>query len=129
MTAQTSRRTFLGISALGLAAAVVPDVVRPAAAATANPAYGNEMSNSSPEISIWVTSCDQRFAVAPRATWRPVAGTATTGQLRLNPGAKFQQILGFGGAFTDATCYMSINLRLQRASNSSTSSSIPRKWG
>jgi glucosylceramidase len=106
MTAQTSRRTFLGISALGLAAAVVPDVVRPAAAATANPAYGNEMSNTSPEISVWVTSGDQRFAVAPRATWRPVAGTATTGQLRLNPGAKFQQILGFGGAFTDATCYM-----------------------
>jgi glucosylceramidase len=64
------------------------------------------MSNSSPEISIWVTSGDQRFAVAPRATWRPVAGTPTNDQLRLNPGTKFQQILGFGGAFTDATCYM-----------------------
>lgn len=94
------------MSALGLAAAVVPDVVGPAAAASANPASGNEMSNSSPEISVWVTAGDQRFAVAPRVTWRPAAGTATTDQLRLNPGAKFQQILGFGGAFTDATCYM-----------------------
>ena len=106
MTTQTSRRTFLGISALGLAAAVVPDVVRPAAAATEKAASGNGMSNGSPEISVWITSGDQRFAVAPRATWRPAAGTPTNDQLRLNPGAKFQQILGFGGAFTDATCYM-----------------------
>ena len=103
MTNQTSRRSFLGMSALGLAAAVVPDVVRPAAAAVT--ASGNEMSNSSPEISIWVTSGDERFAAAPRTTWRPAVGTPTTNQLRLNPGMKFQEILGFGGAFTDAACY------------------------
>jgi glucosylceramidase len=103
MTNQTSRRSFLGISALGLAAAVVPDVVRPAAAAVTG--SGNEMSNSSPEISIWVTSGDERFAAAPRATWRPALGTPGTDQLRLNPSTKFQEILGFGGAFTDAACY------------------------
>src|SRR5450759_1743753 len=102
MTNQTSRRSFLGISALGLAAAVVPDVVRPTVAATTS---GNEMSNSSPEISIWVTSGDERFAVAPRATWRPALGTPGTDQLRLNPSTKFQEILGFGGAFPDAACY------------------------
>jgi len=102
MTNQTSRRSFLGISALGLVAAVVPDVVRPASAMSGP---GNKISNSSPEISIWVTSGDERFAAAPRATWRPVVGTPTTDQLRLNPSMKFQEILGFGGAFTDATCY------------------------
>jgi glucosylceramidase len=103
---QTSRRTFLGISALGLAAAVVPDVVRPMAAATAKPPSGNEMLHNNPQISIWVTSGDERFAVAPQATWRPAVGTPTSDQLQLNPSIKFQEILGFGGAFTDATCYM-----------------------
>jgi len=104
MTNQTSRRSFLGISALGLAAAIVPDVVGPATAATEKPR--NERSNRSPEISIWVTSGDERFAAAPEATWRPAKGTSTSDQIQLNPGMKFQEILGFGGAFTDATCYM-----------------------
>jgi glucosylceramidase len=103
---QTSRRKFLGISALGLAAAVVPDVVRPMAAATAKPSSGNEMLHNNPQISIWVTSGDERFAVAPQATWRPAVGTPASDQLLLNPSIKFQEILGFGGAFTDATCYM-----------------------
>ena len=106
MTKQTSRRSFLGISALGLAAAVVPDVVMPVAASTAKPASGNEMSSRSPEISIWVTSGDERFASAPSSTWHPAAGTPAIDHLQLNPGTKFQEILGFGGAFTDATCYM-----------------------
>jgi glucosylceramidase len=106
MTNQTSRRSFLGFSAMGLMAAAVPDVVRPTSAMTMTmTAPGNDMSNSSPEISTWVTSGDERFAAAPRATWRPAAGTPTSDQLRLNPSVKFQEILGFGGAFTDATCY------------------------
>jgi glucosylceramidase len=105
MTNQTSRRSFLGMSAMGLAAAIVPDVVRPAAAAIAEFASGNQTS-SNPEISVWVTSGDERFAVAPPAAWRPAAGIHTSDQLQLNPSMKFQEILGFGGAFTDATCYM-----------------------
>lgn len=106
MSNQTSRRSFLGISAMGLMAAAVTDVVRPASATTVTmTGSGNEMSTSSPEISMWVTSGDERFAAAPRATWRPAAGTPTSDQLRLNPSVKFQEVLGFGGAFTDATCY------------------------
>ena len=106
MSNQTSRRSFLGISAMGLMAAAVPDVVRPASATTVTmTGSGNDMSTSSPEISMWVTSGDERFAAAPRATWRPAAGTPTSDQLRLNPSVKFQEVLGFGGAFTDATCY------------------------
>ena len=103
MARQTSRRSFIGLSALGLAAAVAPgELVRPAAAVS-EPKNGT--SNVSPEISIWVTSGDERFAAAPRARWRPASGTPGTDQLQLNPGMKFQEILGFGGAFTDAACY------------------------
>jgi len=103
MARQTSRRNFLGLSAFGLAATVVPgELVRPAVAASE---LTNETSNVHPDISIWVTSGDERFAAAPKATWRPASGTAGNDQLRLNPSVKFQQILGFGGAFTDAACY------------------------
>jgi glucosylceramidase len=102
---QISRRNFIGMSALGLAAAAIPEVVPPAAAEAAKLLSGSEMLNS-PEISIWVTSGEERFAVAPRATWRSAAGTPANDQLQLNPTIKFQEILGFGGAFTDATCYM-----------------------
>jgi glucosylceramidase len=103
MTRQTSRRSFLELSALGLVAVVAPsDVVPRAAAETGS---GKETSNVSPAISVWVTSGDERFATAPQATWRPASATPGTDQLRLNPSVKFQEILGFGGAFTDAACY------------------------
>jgi glucosylceramidase len=103
MAHQTSRRNFLGLSALGLAAAVAPGEPLRLAAAVSEPA--SETSNIGSEISIWVTSGDERFAAAPKANWRAASATLGTDLLRLNPARKFQQILGFGGAFTDAACY------------------------
>jgi glucosylceramidase len=105
VTQQTSRRNFLGLSALGLAAAVTPGDLLPPAAATAASDLGNEHSRIGSEISVWVTSGDQRFAVAPQATWRAAAPGAGADQLHLDPATKFQEILGFGGAFTDAACF------------------------
>src|SRR5271155_5303538 len=105
MKNETSRRDFLGISALGLAAAVTPkEKLPPPAAAAAGPE--NQTSKDGSVISIWVTSGDERFATAPQATWSPSSAAPGSDQIQLNPGAKFQEILGFGGAFTDATCYM-----------------------
>lgn len=110
MTDPTSRRKFLGLSALGLAAAAVPEMIQPASAATLEPATwdtpasANEAPNS-PEISIWETFGDQRFVVAPQIAWHRGSKTPSADQLHLNPGTKFQEILGFGGAFTDAACY------------------------
>ena len=100
----TSRRSFLGISALGLAAAVIPDVSRPAEASTPSGASGREPSNNSP-ISIRSTSDDGPYAAASPVTWHPALEAPATDQIQLNPRVKFQEILGFGGAFTDATCY------------------------
>lgn len=54
MAQQTSRRSFLGLSALGLAAAVAPgELVGPAVAASQPE---NERSNIHPVISVWVLS-------------------------------------------------------------------------
>jgi glucosylceramidase len=103
MTPLTSRRSFLGLSALGLAAAVSPGEFVRSAAAISDPE--EEPSNVNPEISVWVTSGEERFASAPSLKWRPDPSPARANQLRLNPKTKFQQVLGFGGAFTDATCY------------------------
>jgi glucosylceramidase len=102
MTKQTSRRTFLGISAMGIAAAIAPDVASPAAASTG---AESQTSDKGSEISIWVTSGDERFAPAPRLAWRPTVEAPGPDELRLTPSLKFQDILGFGGAFTDAACY------------------------
>jgi glucosylceramidase len=103
MNRKTSRRKFLGLSALGLAAAVAPGELMRPAAATSEPA--NKDPNLGSEISVWVTAGDERFAAAPKAVWHRASGGAGGEQIRLNPSAKFQQILGFGGAFTDAACY------------------------
>jgi glucosylceramidase len=103
MTHDTSRRDFLGISALGLAAAVAPREAVRTAAAIIGPDEGAAKIGS--EISVWVTSGDDRFAVAPRAKWSAVSAAAGADEIRLDPGAQFQEVLGFGGAFTDAACY------------------------
>jgi glucosylceramidase len=102
-TRQTSRRDFLGISALGLAAATVPQAAIRQAAVRRG--AGNAPGNIGAEISVRVTSGEERFAAAPTAVWGPARATPEAEQIRLDPSKKFQEILGFGGAFTDAACY------------------------
>lgn len=92
---------------MGLASAVARgESVRPRSIVTDTE---NQNANINPEISVWVTSGDDRFASAPKARWTPVSAAASAASsadyIQLNPGTNFQQILGFGGAFTDATCY------------------------
>jgi glucosylceramidase len=103
MTTQSSRRDFLGISALGLAAAIAPKEALERVPVITG--LRNETPNVGAEISIWVTSGDERFAGAPRVKWSPASSTPATDQIQLDPSKKFQDILGFGGAFTDAACY------------------------
>ena len=111
----TSRRNFLGISALGLAAGVV---AKEAGAAVLGPAVSVEADagsvaavNPGPDtdISVWVTAGDERLAAAPKAAWVAAPSSSSAAgadQIQLNLATKFQEIQGFGGAFTDATCYM-----------------------
>jgi glucosylceramidase len=109
MANETSRRDFLGISALGLVAGAAAtraaaDVSHPATSEL-NPIAEGPSANS--EISVWVTSGEERFAAAPRAVWvQSSSNTAASDQIRLDLSVKFQEVLGFGGAFTDAACYM-----------------------
>ncbi|HXY07498.1 MAG TPA: glycoside hydrolase family 30 beta sandwich domain-containing protein [Terriglobales bacterium] len=99
MIKETSRRDFLGLSTLGVVAALASPL-RPIS--WVEPVL--EAPKTGSEISIWVTSDEERFAVAPRSTWQPVAETSGGDEIRLDPSLTFQEILGFGGSFTDAAC-------------------------
>ena len=101
MTKETSRREFLGISTLGLVGALASEE-RPAAA-TIGP--GAEVPQVGSQISIWVTSDQGRFAVAPPIQWGHASEMPVGDQIRLDPRRQFQEILGFGGSLTDAACY------------------------
>ncbi len=61
------------------------------------------------EIAVCVTDGTNRFAAAPSLRWRPVTGSSADSigadSINIDPGTSFQEILGFGAAFTDAACY------------------------
>ena len=100
MPTQRTRRDFLKFSAAGLAASAATEALeaRPSRN-TGNPRSG--------EIIVRVTDERRRFEIAPAFAWRPSSSRKLSGEIiTLNPGKKFQEILGFGAAFTDASCYM-----------------------
>ena len=84
------------LSTLGLAAAGTADW---AAAFASSP-----VAAQAGEIKVRVTSGALRYAAAPSLTWQP-ADQSTADVIVLDPGTKFQEMLGFGAAFTDAACY------------------------
>jgi glucosylceramidase len=99
MSTENTRRDFLKISSAGLAAGAIVDSV-PAWAT-----FGSAAPNAT-EISVRITDEKRRFESASALAWRQVSGKPIADTITLSPEKKFQQILGFGAAFTDASCYM-----------------------
>jgi len=99
MPTQRTRRDFLKFSAAGLAASAATEALG------ARPS--RNAGNSAGEITVRVTDERRRFEVAPASAWRPSSGRKLSGTIiTLNSEKKFQEILGFGAAFTDASCYL-----------------------
>ncbi len=99
MTIPSTRRDFLKLSALGLAATAAADLVpslQPSAAAADTPG----------DIAVWVTNPQVQCAQAAGIAWRQAVAPSPAGAITLYPEKTFQEILGFGGAFTDGACYM-----------------------
>jgi glucosylceramidase len=92
-----TRRDFLKAGSAGLGVAAALHTV-PAAAQIAAP------SPSGP-IRVRQTAGSSRYAELPSVAWSP-AGRASASDVRLDPGKRYQEVLGLGGAFTDAACYM-----------------------
>ncbi len=56
-------------------------------------------------VKVWSTYRDKRYAAGEPLQWKPVNEVAANA-IVLDPKTAKQEILGFGGAFTDATCYV-----------------------
>jgi glucosylceramidase len=100
MSSQHSRRDFLKLSSIGAAAL----------ATTGPSSVVSQSRNSAPSmeeknISVWVTDDERHVGKIAALRWQPLAPQAAQDVINLNPEKKFQDILGFGGAFTDAACY------------------------
>jgi glucosylceramidase len=83
---------------MGLTATATPDLASALRTAAPNPPAG--------DIAVRVTSGKLRYATAASLIWRTGAPEKSDNAIALDPSQKFQEMLGFGGAFTDATCYM-----------------------
>jgi glucosylceramidase len=56
-------------------------------------------------VRAWRTTKDQKFQPIESPQWEPRSGMPSTG-IHLDPGNRYQEMLGFGGSFTDASCYL-----------------------
>jgi len=99
MSAAHTRRDFLRMSAVGLAVGTAGEAL---------PSWGSlpSVPPGTSEITVRVTDEKRLFERAPALTWRQGSGNPSANIVALNPETKFQAILGFGAAFTDASCYM-----------------------
>jgi glucosylceramidase len=94
VSSEQTRRQFLKLSACGVAAVSAGEL------ATALPVSGAPASG---EIAFYVTAGELRYHAGPSLAWK--AGSAAENLIELNPAKKYQEMLGFGAAFTDAACY------------------------
>ncbi len=56
------------------------------------------------EISVRLTAGEKRFVEAPALHWAPQQGKGGNA-IVVDPGTRFQEVLGFGAALTDSACY------------------------
>jgi glucosylceramidase len=107
---QNSRRAFIKTSALGLGALGVSTSAITSTSANASDTAGKRAVTDAKQpvsdIAIWSTNNKQRFAQGRTIPWQPAPATSPTDSVRLIASNKFQDILGFGGCFTDASCYV-----------------------
>src|SRR6185437_12192076 len=99
MSFESTRRTFLRLSVLGLATTATSKMVSGLNHETPSAVSGGK-------IEVWVSDPQLRCAKANDISWQQASGKSSETTILLNPGKKFQTILGFGAAFTDAACYM-----------------------
>ena len=101
MSPDFSRRDFLKASGMGAAALAAGSRI-----AEAMPTRHPSDALKSADLSIWVTSSAGKMQVGPALTWRSASEKSSAYAVVLDPTKTFQEILGFGAAFTDAACYM-----------------------
>jgi glucosylceramidase len=74
------------------------------AMASRNEAWANPAATAGP-VRVWGTYRDRRHAAIDAPVWKPAAGVVSDA-IALDPGATRQEMLGFGAALTDASCWV-----------------------
>jgi glucosylceramidase len=103
-----SRRAFIKISALSLGAGGVcssfaaSKIMWDAPVVVPNP----DTTQPRSEIAVWFTNREARFAAGRPIPWQTASQPPSTDSLQLIAANKFQDILRFGGYFSDASCYL-----------------------
>lgn len=95
-----SRRDFLKIAATGVAGLAATEAM------AASPFDTTAPATPKGEISVRVTDKNRRYASAPSLQWKSTAAPEGSNVISLDPAKRYQPVLGFGAAFTDAACYM-----------------------
>ncbi len=72
--------------------------------AAANPRF--LLSAAPSHFQGWVTSKDRRLEEIKMPEWRPASSAEGANCLLIDASKRYQSILGFGAAFTDASCYL-----------------------
>ena len=88
----TNRRTFLKLAALA------------ASSTSSHPLIAWAAPETGP-LKAWRTAGEQRYVSIEAPAWRTDAPTSAM-SVRLDPEQRYQQVLGFGAALTDASCYL-----------------------
>ena len=96
----TTRRTILKLSALS-AAAALPGPLRAWAWAGAG------------EVRAWRTSKEEEFKLIEAPVWESGAPVGAM-SIHLDPGRRYQEVLGFGAALTDASCWLLAQLEAEQ---------------
>jgi len=108
-----SRRNFLTSTALGLMGTATAigsrrrEVILPVAQASssAHEVSTTNQPSAEGEIARWVTNDKSRFARMDPIRWQPVSGAPPENCIILDEQKTYQDILGFGAAFTEASCF------------------------
>src|SRR6266481_4799797 len=109
-TSSNSRRAFIKTSVLGLG--VLGASASASASATVHKSDPFVMAADTAakqpvsDIAAWFTNGKQRFAAGRPIQWQPASTPPATDSIQLIAANKFQDILGFGGCFSDASCYV-----------------------
>ena len=99
-TPPQTRRDFVKLSATALAATAMPSV--------ASGALQESVRGVGPtgEITVRITEGTNRFAAQPPLRWRRAERASAAARIVFNPSDTYQELLGFGAALTDASCYL-----------------------
>lgn len=105
-----SRRHFLALTAVGATATITRKVWSQAIQDTI------PIKTDHNSIRVWVTHSNKRFQLAPTLKFTTISAKNLEA-IRINTEQKYQEVLGFGAAFTDASCFLFSQLELSKRLN------------